>query len=553
MSQVPYGINGDGSEHRELILSLEYASVRGDIHPTKLELRHLNPRNANRTNSIAHRKMRIGKEQSNLEGTSVSLIEKLKRLINTKANSDLQFQTLASRKSGITPIWIFMSIGLLVFLVIGMVSFSSQKGLKMTTVYAPLVNADTEIKLNVSVAHMWVEEILSGDPTKSLEGVWEALDRADKYAKAMLEGGKISGQEIIPLEDVEIRAMVGNVIKDLKEFRAIAKNRLYNRETSLAGSPLDHRYDKVHSRFTKNADQIKSLITELIATDLQYFKATQYTLMTVCFIISMVTGIALYRFEHFRDRVIQALQKSNENLEKEIDERIKTEKRLIESQEQLRSLGNQLQTVREEEKAHIAREVHDELGQNLTAIKMELGCLNHDLLSDSGLGRYRISGMSVLIDETIQSVQRIATELRPQILDVLGLAEAVRWEASEFEKRTGIQCQLQLPSSHDELSRNVKITIFRIFQEAMTNIARHSGANKVKINLQIDAQQVVLEIMDNGRGIVPNEIFDKNSLGLLGIRERVHFLKGQFGIKGNSSEGTQIRVTIPMEKYESIK
>ncbi len=461
--------------------------------------------------------------------------------------AEIPFSIDANRNSGTMPRRIGIFLGFLVFLVIGIVGFSFQKGLEMITVYAPLINADTEIKLNVSVAHMWVEEILSGSATKEPEVVWEALDRADKNARAMLDGGKYAEQVIIPLEDAEIRSMVKKVIQELKEFRTIAEHRLSRRKTSLAGSPIDHSYDNVYSAFSQNADQIKFRLTKLIASDLQYFKATQYILMVVCFIISLVTGIAWYRFEYFRDRLIQALRQSKEKLEVEVEEHINTEARLIQSKEQLRSLGNQLQTVREEEKAHIAREVHDELGQTLTALKMELGCLNHDLNAAPDTARSRIGGMNELIDNTIQSVQRIATELRPQILDVLGLAEAVRWEASEFEKRTGIQCRLQLPPSGMELNRDITITVFRIFQEAMTNIARHSGAKKVQVDLQIDAQQVVLEIFDNGRGIAPHEIYNKNSLGLLGVRERVHFLNGQFDIAGNSCEGTQVRVTIPLE------
>jgi len=472
---------------------------------------------------------------------------------NITAKTEILFPVDSNRKLGILPRWIPASLVFLVFMVIGIVGLSFQKGLEMITVYAPLINADTEIKLNVSVAHMWVEEILAGDTTKKLEDVWEALDSADKNARAMLEGGENAEQVIIPLQDVEVRSMVVKVIQELKEFRTIAEQRLSHRETSLTGSPIDHRYDKVYSTFTKNADQIKFRLRELIATDLQYFKATQYSLMIVCFIIFLVLGIALYRFEYFRGRVVRALHQSNENLEMEIEEHIKTEDRLIKSEKQLRGLSNQLQTVREEEKAHIAREVHDELGQTLTALKMEMSCLNHDLYSAPDLAQNRIGGMNKLIDDTIRSVQRIATELRPQILDVLGLAEAVRWETSEFEKRTGIQCRMQLPPADIELNREVKITVFRIFQEAMTNIARHSGAKKVEIDLQMDAQQVVLEILDNGRGIVANEIFNKNSLGLLGIRERVHFLNGQFDITGDKCEGTRVRVTIPLEQHGSRK
>ncbi|MBT5867654.1 MAG: sensor histidine kinase [Nitrospinaceae bacterium] len=466
------------------------------------------------------------------------------------STEDIQDSTDPTRKREIVPRYIPVSLFFLLLMVIGIVGFSFQKGLEMITVYAPLLNADTEIKLNVSVAHMLVEEILAGDTTKSIEDVEAALDRAGKNAQAMLDGGEYVEQVIVPLEDIEIRRMMSKVIQELKEFRAIAEHRLSHRESSLTGSPIDYRYDKVYSIFTENVDQIKFRLMELISDDLKYFKATQYILVIVCVIISVGIWIALYRFEYFRNRVVRALHRSNENLEVEIEERIATEGRLIKSKEQLRGLSNQLQTVREEEKAHIAREVHDELGQTLTALKMELGCLNHDLNSVPVIAQQRIGGMNKLIDNTIESVQRIATELRPQILDVLGLGEAMRWETLEFEKRTGIKCQVQWSPSSTELNREIKITVFRIFQEAMTNISRHSAAKNVTVDLQVDALQVALEIHDNGKGIATDEIFNENSLGLLGIRERVYFLNGRFDITGN--EGTLVQVTIPLEQHGSI-
>ena len=469
------------------------------------------------------------------------------------ATSKAEEQLYSNRKFAVMPRWVPVLLFFLLFSVIGIVGFSFQKGLEMITVYAPLINADTEIKLNVSVAHMWVEEILAGDKTKKIEDVEKALDRAGKNAQAMLEGGTYKEQVIIPLEDVEIRNIVKNVIQELKEFRTIAEYRLSHRKTSLAGSPIDHRYDKEYLAFTKDSDLIKLRLMELISSDLQYFKATQYFLMVACLVIFMVIGLALYRFEYFRGRVVRALHQSNEKLEMEVKEHVNTEERLIKSKEQLRGLSNQLQTVREEEKTNIAREVHDELGQTLTALKMELGCLNNDLHSVSDIARQRIDGMNKLIDDTIQSVQRIATELRPQILDVLGLGEAVRLETSEFEKRTGIQCQLQWPPSNIELNRDIKTAVFRIFQETMTNISRHSGAKKVEIDLQMDAQQEVLKILDNGRGIAHSEIFNENSLGLLGIRERIYFLNGQFDITGDTNIGTRIEVTIPLEQHDAIK
>jgi signal transduction histidine kinase len=466
------------------------------------------------------------------------------------STEDIQVSTDPTRKRGVLPPYIPVSLIFLLLMVIGIVGFSFQKGLEMITVYAPLLNADTEVKLNVSVAHMLVEEILAGDTTKSMMDVEAALDRAGKNAQAMLDGGEYVEQVIVPLEDIEIRGMMKKVIQELREFRGIAEHRMSHRESSLTGSPIDHRYDKIYFKFTQNADQIKFRLMELISDDLKYFKATQYILMIVCVIIFVGIWIALYRFEYFRNRVVRALHRSKENLEMEIEEHIATEGRLIKSKEQLRGLSNQLQTVREEEKAHIAREVHDELGQTLTALKMELGCLNHDLDSDPAIVPQRIGGMNKLIDNTIESVQRIATELRPQILDVLGLGEAMRWETLEFEKRTGIKCQVKW-SPVTKLNREIKITVFRIFQEAMTNISRHSDAKNVTVNLQVDALQVVLEVHDNGKGIATDEIFNENSLGLLGIRERVYFLNGRFDITGN--EGTLVQVTIPLEQHDSIK
>lgn len=449
--------------------------------------------------------------------------------------------------------WIPIANIFLGFVMIGMVGFSFWKGLEMNTVYAPLINADTEIKLKVTAAHMWVEEILGGDQTKTMEGVWKYLDQADWYANAMLEGGKNSEGVILPLEDPEIRKVIREVRNNIAEFRKIAHSRFADREKSGTGSRLDKYYDEVYTGFNRKADRIKHRLQELMATDLKYFKATQISLMGITFALSMSMAFAVFRFERVRDNWIHALHEANLNLEKEIEERKQAEVKLTEYGNQLRRLTNQLQSIREEEKTRIAREVHDELGQTLTALKMELACLVNDVNTGSKDVPERTRSMSQLIDSTIESVQRIATELRPQILDVLGLAEAIRWEAGEFEKRTGMQCRVHVAPEEIVLDRNLSTTLYRIYQEAMTNVARHSAATHVTINLEERNGEIVLEIIDDGRGIKKHELLNMQSLGLLGLQERARALGGDTIIEGSPTTGTTVRAVIPLKHYENIQ
>lgn len=449
--------------------------------------------------------------------------------------------------------WIPIANIFLGFAMIGMVGFSFWKGLEMNTVYAPLINADTEIKLKVTAAHMWVEEILGGDKTKDMDGVWKFLDQADWYANAMLEGGKNAEGTILPLEDPEIRKVIREVRNNIAEFRKIAHTRLSSPETSGTGSRLDTHYDEVYKSFTRKADRIKHRLQELMATDLRYFKATQISLMGVTFLLSMSMAFVVFRFERFRDKWIHALHEANTNLEKEVEERKQAEIKITESGNKLRRLTNQLQSIREEEKTRIAREVHDELGQTLTALKMELACLAHDVNKSSNGVPQRIQSMTQLIDSTIEAVQRIATELRPQILDVLGLSEAIRWETREFEKRTGIDCEINVSPEKIVLERNLSTTLYRIYQEAMTNVARHSNARHVTINLQESNNEIVLEIIDDGRGIQKQEIFNSQSLGLLGLQERARALDGDTIIEGSPTSGTTVRAVIPVKHYENIQ
>jgi signal transduction histidine kinase len=223
----------------------------------------------------------------------------------------------------------------------------------------------------------------------------------------------------------------------------------------------------------------------------------------------------------------------------------KTE-RLRASEENLRALAARLQSVREEERSRIAREIHDQLGQALTGLKMDLTWLNARLPAGQRPLAEKVKSMFKLIDDTIGSVRKIASLLRPEVLDQLGLAAAVGWQARDFQMRTGIRCKVTLPTETIAAEPELSTAAFRIFQELLTNVARHSGATRVEVSMRSDAGRLVLEVQDNGRGISEAELSGSKSLGLLGMRERATLFGGSVEFSGAGGKGTRVSVVLPL-------
>lgn len=221
------------------------------------------------------------------------------------------------------------------------------------------------------------------------------------------------------------------------------------------------------------------------------------------------------------------------------------EEELKKSQEKLRNLSLHLQSVRERESTRIAREIHDELGHLLTALKMDLSWLNKRFTNGQKPLLEKTKSMSELTDMIIEAVQKISTELRPVILDDLGLVPAIEWQAQEFEGRTNIKCEVAMDCGDIDLDQDRSTVLFRIFQEALTNVARHANATKIKVSLEEKPGKLLLEIKDNGRGITEEQISDPKSFGLIGIRERIYPWGGEVKIKGLSNKGTTLTVILP--------
>lgn len=235
------------------------------------------------------------------------------------------------------------------------------------------------------------------------------------------------------------------------------------------------------------------------------------------------------------------------SIARDITERKQSEEKLRKSSKLLRELAIHLQSVREEERTTIAREIHDELGQVLTVLKIQLSLLGNKLSPDQTGLKEKVNSLSDLIDQSVESVQKISSKLRPTILDELGLISAIEWQTEEFEKLTNISCSVMLPKDEIHLSTEKSTAIFRIFQEALTNVARHSQAKKVTVSLSTENSVLYLEINDDGKGITQEQLKDFKSLGLHGMEERAMIFGGQVTFDSFISKGTKVKVEIPID------
>jgi signal transduction histidine kinase/HAMP domain-containing protein len=252
-------------------------------------------------------------------------------------------------------------------------------------------------------------------------------------------------------------------------------------------------------------------------------------------------------------RLYQELQQLNADLEQRVQKRTAqlqhSNARLLVFQKELRTLSQRQNEAIEEERRRIAREVHDQIGQALTSIKMDLAAAHRRLPPDQSPALDKIKSATRLVDETIQITRRISSELRPGVLDAFGLEAAVEWQLREFEKRAGVTCTLESSVDEGALSQDVSITAFRILQEALTNVARHAAATQVRVTLAMADGALVMRVTDNGKGIADDSVIT-SSLGVLGMRERALALNGDVALSGAPGQGAVLTLTIPLRREQ---
>jgi signal transduction histidine kinase len=221
------------------------------------------------------------------------------------------------------------------------------------------------------------------------------------------------------------------------------------------------------------------------------------------------------------------------------------ENQLLRSREQLQQLSVHLESVREEERLRISREVHDGLGQALTALKFDISSIKHNSAVPREL-LLKLTSMEETVNETIGSIQRIVAELRPRLLDDLGLVAAIQWQTDDFRKRTNISCRVEL-CGDPQVKPECSLAIIRILQEALANIVRHAEATEVTVTLTIEPGELVFAVADNGNGMTPDHFSKADAYGLMGMRERAIACDGTVDIESQVGEGTTIRMRVPIE------
>lgn len=231
----------------------------------------------------------------------------------------------------------------------------------------------------------------------------------------------------------------------------------------------------------------------------------------------------------------------------DVTEKIKAQAEVVNSYKQIRALASHLQDIREEERTSISREIHDELGQQLTGLKMDISWIGRKIKNQDEEIDQKIKSTLELADETVKSIRRIATELRPSILDDLGLIAAIEWYSSEFEKRFGLKTNFFTELADISLMPDINTGLFRIYQESLTNVLRHARADKISSSLYMSNNALILNITDNGAGFDIDKITNKKTLGLLGMKERTLIMGGNYKIESNPGNGTSVTVSVPLK------
>jgi len=235
---------------------------------------------------------------------------------------------------------------------------------------------------------------------------------------------------------------------------------------------------------------------------------------------------------------------------RDVSVRERTRRELAQAREDLRELSVASRTAREQENSRISRELHDELGQNLTSLKMDLAWLESNCPADNGKLMRTLAAMRSVLDSTVAATRRISADLRPLMLDDLGLLAALEWLAEETARRHGFTVELAVDEASANLAEPLASQVYRIVQESLTNAGRHAAAQRVRVNLRTIGPEVHLDVEDDGRGLSPEDLRKKGSFGLVGIRERAYILAGSVEIRGDAGEGTAIHVRLPIPPPE---
>jgi len=448
-----------------------------------------------------------------------------------------------------------------------------------------LMDAIKDVQIHTATAHLRLEEIIRGEPEVDVDTALAELDQAIYLSNVILDGGEAENDDLIEesLNDPERRSSAEEIRSLLIEFRALGKVRLQESTGSEKGLAL---YQQFHSIFREVLSRTRQLEDSIEKDEAKNQKKSRHLFLfipTIWAIIVITATVGLWSREHQRKRAAEQLMMTheqllfqadelrahrenlaelvdartaelaaaNEHLRSEISERRQAEVALRESGQQLRLLSSRLMTAQETERKSISRELHDELGHALTIIKLRMKFVARACQGNAG-SKDECEDIMGYIDQTIENIRGLSRDLSPAILEDLGLTAAVRWLVDNFNRNFDGTIALELEDIDSLFPAEASIMIYRILQEALTNIGKHSDAREASVSVRKVDGAVAFSIEDNGKGFNPSQFFGTDSdgkrLGLAIMRERVRIIGGSFDITSQEGKGTRITFRLPLQK-----
>ncbi|HSB33088.1 MAG TPA: sensor histidine kinase [Nitrospirota bacterium] len=448
-----------------------------------------------------------------------------------------------------------------------------------------LLDAIMDVQIKTSTFHLWFEQVLAGDRAVDIKEVWEDHERALRLVDAVMNGGQ-SDHGLIPkpLDDPGKLSRAEKIKTLLASLKTIGLVRMQQPAKAGIGSVLDHQFDDVFGKILVTAAGL-----ELVVQDEQVRIQGQAGRLLIAIILvwtTIVIGAAMGLLslerrrsiseqalrtahdqllhqaeelkkhrEHLTDLVslrTKELTSTNKNLIQKIAERRKAEDALRKSQKQLRHLSSMILTAQEEERRKISRELHDELGQSLTLVKFQLRSVERQLREDQGAVREECENTLKYMNTVIENVRRLSRDLCPPILQDMGLTRALKPLADNFRNSYGIRLVVDAEDVDHLFPKNAQTNIYRIVQEALTNIVKHSGAESARVVVRRGRGSVAIFIEDDGKGFRRAEAASHDSqprgLGLVSMEERVGMLGGSLSIWSEQGRGTRVSFSIPVDR-----
>ncbi|MBC7961563.1 MAG: sensor histidine kinase [Steroidobacteraceae bacterium] len=474
-------------------------------------------------------------------------------------------------------------------LLIGILSVALLFGVYRIRVYqhinSVLNNTILHVEVNTAIFHMQIEEFISGDTTVNITDAIARMDKSIKLAEAISYGGPIdSEQESLSgmVKMLGLQAQAEEMTSLLKSFKNLALWRLQSSRERGIGSDSDQQFDAmfnqilektviienvcktnrddyllkskriVHGIYLLWAFVMVSATTVIWRIEVQRKRAEEALLESNSLLLSQAEELAAHR-ENLAGLVEQRtseLTAANERLRFEITERLQVEETLRESDKQIRQLSAELLMAQEIERKRISMELHDSLGQALNVMKLRIRLIEKGMDESQEAARGDCESLLEYLDDVIEEVRRLSLDLSPAILEDLGLASALRWLVSNFRKSHSLKATADIAEIDALFPENHRITIYRVIQEALTNVGKHAGASNVSIGIRRHDDQVTFSVEDDGNGFDPQDISSRKAsergVGLTTMSERVRMVGGVFGLWSRAGEGTRITFSLPV-------